>query len=75
MAAARALRTANLQAMSNRGGILQTQVGASASEAPNKKPHRTSPFADRRTDSQSVGFRLNGTQLGLAKLHVIHSKR
>jgi hypothetical protein len=30
--------------------------------------------ADRKTDFQSVGFRLNGTRLGLAKLHVTHSK-
>jgi hypothetical protein len=31
-------------------------------------------FADRKTDSQSVGFSPNGTHLGLAKLHVTHSK-
>ena len=35
---------------------------------------QSSYFADRKTDSQSVGFRLNGTHLGLAKLHVAHSK-
>ena len=28
----------------------------------------------RKTDSQSVGFSLNGTHLDLAKLHVAHSK-
>jgi hypothetical protein len=28
----------------------------------------------RKTDSQSVGFSLNGTRLGVAKLHVAHSK-
>ena len=27
-----------------------------------------------RTNSQSIGFSLNGTHLGLAKLHVTHSK-
>ena len=32
------------------------------------------PFADRKTDSQSVGFGVNGSHLGLAKLHVTHSK-
>jgi hypothetical protein len=35
---------------------------------------QNSSFADRKPDSQSVGFRLNGTHLGLAKLHVAHSK-
>ena len=30
--------------------------------------------ADRKTDSQSVGFSVNGTHLGLAKLHITHSK-
>jgi len=29
----------------------------------------------RKTDSQSVGFSLNSTHLGVAKLHVTHSKR
>jgi len=37
-------------------------------------PAKFSPFADRKNDSQSVGFSLNGTHLGLAKLHVTHSK-
>src|ERR1700730_1744704 len=32
------------------------------------------PFADRKTDSESVGFSLNGTHSGRAKLHVTHSK-
>jgi hypothetical protein len=31
-------------------------------------------FADRKTDSESLGLSLNGSQLGLAKLHVAHSK-
>ena len=31
-------------------------------------------FPHLKTDSQSVGFSLNGTHLGLAKLHVTHSK-
>jgi hypothetical protein len=35
---------------------------------------QNSSFADRKTDSQSVGVSLNGTHLGLAKLHVTHSK-
>jgi hypothetical protein len=35
---------------------------------------QNSYFADRKTDAQSVGFSLNGTHLGLAKLHVTHSK-
>ena len=35
---------------------------------------QNSSFADRKTDSQSVGFRLNGTHLGLAKLHATHSQ-
>ena len=35
---------------------------------------QNSSFADRKTDSQSVGFRLNGSHLSLAKLHVTHFK-
>jgi hypothetical protein len=35
-------------------------------------PERT--FADRKTDSQSVGSSHNGSHLGPAKLHVTHSK-
>ena len=30
--------------------------------------------ANQKTDSQSVGFSLNGTHLGPAKLHATHSK-
>jgi len=45
-----------------------------------KRPVRASliryvlPFADRKTDSESVGFSPNGTYSGRAKLHVTHSK-
>ena len=35
---------------------------------------QNSPVADRKTDSQSVGFSLNGTPLRIATLHVTHSK-
>jgi integrase len=35
---------------------------------------QNSSFADRKPDSQSVGFSVNGTHLGLANLHVAHSK-
>jgi hypothetical protein len=31
-------------------------------------------FADRKTDCNQSGFGLNGSHLGLAKLHVTHSK-
>jgi hypothetical protein len=37
------------------------------------RSHRQDAGA-RKTDSQSVGFSLNGTHLSLAKLHVTHSK-
>jgi hypothetical protein len=43
-----------------------------------KRTHRPGPakssFVDRKTDSQSVGFSLNGTPLRIATLHVTHSK-
>jgi len=35
---------------------------------------QNSSFVDRKTDSQSVGFSLNGTPLRIATLHVTHSK-
>ena len=41
---------------------------------PERARTKPSNTAFRKTDSQSVGFSLNGTHLGLAKLHVTHSK-
>jgi len=35
---------------------------------------RSYPSPIEKTNSQSVSFSLNGTQLRLAKLHVTHSK-
>jgi hypothetical protein len=35
---------------------------------------QNSSFVDRKTDSQSVGFSLNGTPVRIATLHVTHSK-
>ena len=35
---------------------------------------QNSSFVDRKTDSQSVGFSLNGTRLRIATLHVTHPK-
>jgi len=47
--------------------------GASEADAPDLDLQNSS-FADRKTDSQSVGVSLNGTHLRLVKLHVNHSK-
>jgi len=49
-------------------------AGPSSSLANRFGLRRSHPSPIEKTNPQSVSFRLNGTQLRLAKLHVTHSK-